>query len=379
MKLATRSRSLPEMLHTLRTIAPSPTGVLSVYLDTSPERALGQAYLLKLKDLCQQSRPSIPISETTAFEAARERVETYLTNGLSPLHAGEAIFAGQDEAYFFAVPLPRAPREHLFWGPRPHIAELQAEVDEFERIGIMLLDKERARLLTVYMGEIEDRLSFEDDVPGKQATGDWFALSQKRYERHHEDHVLRHLRRATDSMLVMLHARPFSRLFIGGPDEALAMLTSHLPETLRSRLAGTLSVELFASDAEVLQTALAVAAQVERRVEESAVADLLEASPSRYTTRGLAETLAALSERRVHTLFIAETFASQGVECTACHRLLPITALCPVCGAEVTRVDDLQEAMVERALDQGARVETVVDDAASQLSLVGGLAAWTRY
>jgi peptide subunit release factor 1 (eRF1) len=42
-------------------------------------------------------------------------------------------------------------------------------------------------------------------------------------------------------------------------------------------------------------------------------------------------------------------------------------------------IGDLGERAVERALDQGAKVEVVSGEAAETLNARGGLGAWTRY
>jgi hypothetical protein len=52
--------------------------------------------------------------------------------------------------------------------------------------------------------------------------------------------------------MVLLRKHSFDRLLLAGPDESLAVLKRELPRPLRARLAGTISVPLFASDAEVL-------------------------------------------------------------------------------------------------------------------------------
>ena len=171
--------------------------------------------------------------------------------------------------------------------------------------------------------------AFTDDVPGKQDSGGWFGLAQKRYERHREDHLLRHAKRTIAALLRELQRHPFDRLLIGGPDEPVALLEDHLPRPLRVRRAGALRVELFASDGDVLAAAREAMLEVERREEVQAVRGLLEAAGSLRVALGPEAVLPAISDGRVHQLFLGDGFGGAGAECPACGALLPSTGDLP--------------------------------------------------
>lgn len=373
------ARALPKLLERLHDATP-PTGrVLSVYLDTSPQRTEGQAYLLFYRDGCKALRKDLSPEEAPLFEAAAAQVERYLLEELTPGRPGVAVFASGSPEYFFAAPLPYRPVESVTWGERPEVEALQAAVDEYERVAVLLFDKERARLLTVYLGEIEERVMLVDEVPGKHAAGGWYGLAQARYARHHENHVLRHARRTIRALMELLRRRPFDRLLLAGPDEALSVLRQHLPRPLQARVAGTFDLELFASEAEVLEVARQEAEAAERRAEREAVRRLLEAATSANVALGVDDTLAALSERRVHVLLVADGLTAAGAECRTCERVWSGGTECPICAAPLAPVPDLAERAIQLALEQGARVELVRGEASGLLLERGGLGAWTRY
>lgn len=356
-----------------------PAGVLSVYLDTSRQGTERQAHRLALVSGIRALRPQISDSERDAFEEAASAVERFFEVDFSPSGRGVAVFATPSRDELEVVVLPRPPANRVSWGPSPRVEPLQEMVDELERVAVALLDKERARIFTILLGDIEEHREFQDAVPGKHASGGWFALSQSRFARHHEHHVLHHVERTIDALMELLRSRPFDRLIIGGPDEAVAMLREHLPGPLRTRLAGTLSIELFASDTEIRDRALEVAEAAERRSELAEVNALLDAASSRYVTLGVDRTLEAVSDGRVHTLFIADAFEAIGAECPFCGLLVAHGAECPRCGTPLTLERDLRERLVERALAQGARVEIVAGEASARLLKYEGLGAWTRY
>ncbi len=367
-----------QALSTLREKPPRGS-MLSIYLDTSPNKMEHQAHRLSMLAGCKRLRGSIPPAERAAFEAAIERAERYLDAEFSPHARGIAIFVSGESDELLAVGLPRSPIEKVSWGRAARIEPLQAITEEFERVAVVLLDKERSRIFTIFLGEIEEQQAFRDHVPRKQATGGWFALAQTRLARRHDEHVRQHIERTVAVLMDLLESRPFDRLIIGGPDEAVAVLKEHLPGPLRVRLAGALRLELFAGNAEVLREALKLAERAERRAELAEVHALLDAASSRHVALGIDETMAALSDGRVHALFIADAFVGTGGECPSCGLLVARGAQCPRCEAPVTMVRDLRERIAEQALNQAARVEVVSGDAGATLLQHGGVAAWTRY
>jgi peptide subunit release factor 1 (eRF1) len=215
-------------------------------------------------------------------------------------------------------------------------------------------------------------------VLGKQATGGWFGLAQARYARRHEEHGARHAERTIRALMTLLRRHPFDRLLLAGPDEALATLRDHLPRPLRLGLAGTIRLELFAGDTEVLAAAREAAEALERREEVALVDDLIDGATGPRVALDFAQTLAALSEGRVHRLVLADSFAGVGGECAGCWRLVAGVGPCPTCGAATRPVADLAEAALAVAHAQGARIELVSGEAAARLMQVNGLGAWTR-
>jgi peptide chain release factor subunit 1 len=376
--IETSAGAIPAVLKALHETPVPVGGVLSAFVDTSPERSIGQAYLIGLRDRLKATRAELSLEQQHAFDAAAAQAEAVIAS-FSPGHPGLAIYTSGDEGYCFAVPLPRRPPEVVRFGEHPVTAPLEAIVDDFERVAVLLFDKERARLFSIALGEIEERHSLFDEVPGKQKTGGWFALNEKRYLRHHEDHVLRHAKRTIAALLDELDRLPFDRLLLGGPDEAIALLEAHLPRRLRVRLAGTLSLELFASDADVLAASRDAMEKIEREREADALRTLVDEAGSPHVVLGPDATLPALSEGRVHQLFLRNADLGGARECPACGRLTTDEDPCARCGAATRAVADLRERALAAALESGARVELVSAEATDAVLLRGGIAARTRW
>jgi peptide subunit release factor 1 (eRF1) len=392
---------IPQMLATLRETPPPTSGVLSTYLATPRLSVDGRTYLASFHRGCEALRASLAPEAVTGFEQAVARADAHLAADFVPRQPGLALFVGSEPGYVHAVPLPNAPIEQIAWGPHPALAALEAVLDDNERISVALFHMGGARLFSIYLGAIEESQEITSDVPGQHATGRWGGvvrtndtrqsgrgmgrgprgggMAAARYARHHRDALHEHARDTAHALMDLLRRRPFDRLLLAGPPEPVSVLRDELPRPLRARLAGQLSLAATAGDADVLQAAIAAAESIERETETRMVDELLAAATTPRVALSCAATTAALSEGRVRHLFIADSFAVIGGECRTCGRVVAGFRDCPICNAPTSQLGDLREYVVRRAVEQGARIETVSGDAAALLSVYDGLGAWTRY
>jgi peptide subunit release factor 1 (eRF1) len=217
------------------------------------------------------------------------------------------------------------------------------------------------------MGQIEPLQEFEDDVPGKTDVG---GPAQARLQRHHEDHVMRHLNRVIAEMARLDGQNRFDRLVIAGPEEATSALCDRLPKTLARCVAAVARFETTARPAEVLEMTLEVEQRIRREAEIGLVEDVLERSIVHgLGACGTAPTIDAVGLGEVATLVLADGPPRPGSRCPVCGWVGPATLTgCPVCGAALDQVADLADLLIRRALDQGGQVEVVRGDAASRLT-----------
>jgi hypothetical protein len=399
-------QAIPALLSYLRDSPPPDGGVLSAYLPVPPVQVAGQAYLVTFRECCKRIRAALEQAEREerrAFEAAVARAEDYLTDRFAPRHPGVAVFAAALPEYLYAVPLPSRPAAEVTWNALPVLAPLEEALDEFERVAVVVFDRRRARLLTAYLGEIEDQEVLEDQPPEGSAGSEWGGAARPGHRRHHasarglppaarsrgmaeagaaayeEDRLRRHARRTAHALMEILHVRPFDRLLLAGPEQARSVLQHELPSPLRARYVGVVSIEADATDPTLRDAVLAAAEAVERRAEVAAVDELLDAAKTPRVALGLRPVLGAIGEHRVHELLLADAFSGIGGECPECGRLVAGLDRCPTCGAQTQAVTDLRERLVDRALEQGARVKMVSGEAAARLMAYDGIGAWTRY
>jgi len=354
-------------------------GVLSLYLDFDP--AGGDR-----RDPAAAAGDALaPLQATPLDERLRKRLDEEVERAISYVREerqvrgrGLIVFSclprGLWEVLWLQVPVRPLAR----FGERAHIAQLAGILDEHERYGVVLLDKERARVLVVYLNRVEHDTSVFDAFPGRTKMGGW---AQARYARHREAHLHRHVLHVVEAVQREARRRPFDRLIAGGPDEALAAFLAVLPRSLAGRLAGTFAGELFLSNAQVLEHVRALDERSEREGELRTVTQVIDvASAGGAAAVGWDDTLAALVEGRAHKLVLAEGVSQPGHACPAGHLAVvePVRA-CPVCGAAMQAVADLAERAIELAFDEDGRVEMVRGEAAQALGPHGGAGALLRF
>ena len=359
-----------ERIETLATFDARGARVLSLLLDLDPARQIRRSYLIAFDDLVKEARERLEQPAREAFLREAARVRTWLENE-KPRGKGLALFSCEPrdlwQAHFLQIRL----EDHLEFGPAPDVAPLIEVMDEYESYALALVDKVKARLFVVFMGEIEETDAFEDLMTSER---DRSGGAQVRSQGHREAHIHRHLKRVAQRLSELLGRRRFDRLIVAGPEETTSDLRRILPRPLAHRLVAVIPAEMFASAHDLLQKTLPIERRVEREVEERVVGELLEmAGGGGRASLGLAPTLDALSRGEVQTLVVADELRLDGAECPECGRLDPEKiATCPECGAVTRPVRDLLHRAMRLAVEKSGAVEVVRGDAARRLVESGG-------
>jgi peptide chain release factor subunit 1 len=271
----------------------------------------------------------------------------------------------------------------VHWGETLYVRPLLELLDDYERYGVILVDKERARVFTVFLGEIEEEREAlaAAEVRHKKASGTDHLRSQMNFQRQDEMHVRWHLKAVAEVTDELARSHTFDRLVLAGPVAATSELHRLLPKRLRARVVGTVRLPFDASPQDVLRETLGLEQAAERAEERQRVEVLLTAAAKgNGGVVGLEPTLEAIQERRVWRLVYAAGYDARGVECSQCGALLPSTPeKCVYCGAPPRLVDDLLERAIRRVVDGGGDVEQVHDEAATRLWEAGGIGALLRF
>lgn len=378
--------------------------VLSLYLATDPSAATGRDLHAQLADLAHELQSGREHGE--AWTERLRRQFQLAGKALDDIHTPPrslALFVCAERDFVRAVPLMVRLAPGAFWGPAPYLRPLDEALDEFERVLVVLIDKEESRLFRVFMGEIEAIGRLEEPTPGHHRQfggtpgrhreggapgysaapdmlrGGW---ADSGIARHEAMHVHHHAKRTVAAVLRVIEEQRIDRVLIGGTPEASTEFRRLLPKSMRARVAPTtLHISLFATPAEVLAATNAAIAQLERDEEQRLVDEVVELIGTGRAVAGLTAVADAAYADNVHQLIYGEGAAMPGGYCQDCARLLapPAPAVCPVCAGAVRPVLDFIAHLAAAVSEAGGHAEEVRGAAAERLAALGGAAAILRY
>jgi peptide chain release factor subunit 1 len=367
--------------------------VVSLYLDVDGQHYIRpRDYEAQLDHLLRRARERSPADEDL------RRVEAKVRAGVDRSHIrGLAIFSCAADGLFEVVELPVPVRNQLAINQTPHVRQLEALLERHQRFGVLLVDRQMARMLVFEFGELQDRSELFDQLPRHDDDhGDW----RKDHVRDHTAALAQqHVRRAAQVALHLHQQRTLDHLILAGPDAAVHDVERELHSYLRERVAARLRLPTTASDDEIGSAAREIEAQVDRRRSEALVQRLRDAIGSSGSgllgmsrpnaaaapvgsgagsgVAGLDAVLQALVEHRAETLLVSDGYEAPGWRCRTCNHLATRGRSCPLCGTDMDRVDDVIEEAVEAALAQSCRVAVCADNA--DLDCLGRIGALLRF
>lgn len=352
--------------------------VVTCYLDVDGRRHVRRQDVVdELDQLLRGVR-----SGEAAHQSAKdlERIERYVSHDLERSHArGLVIFSCAPRDLFEVIPLPVPVVSRVVINSAPAVGQLEAIVEQLERLGVLLVDQQRARMFVFQFGELVDRSElFEEKPRNYDAIGERDQAGYDKAEHHVDELVQQHLRHAADVAFGLFQQDGFERLSVGAPAELQSTLEGLLHPYLRDRLCRSIGVNVSASLPEIRAAAIELEAEVEREKEAALVARLREAvGQGSRGVAGLEATLRALVERRVDVLFVSQGYHETGWRCARCGYLCHKGPTCPVDGTQMERVDDIVEEALDEAIGQSCTIE--ICDGNADLDVMGRVGALLRY
>ncbi len=273
-------------------------------------------------------------------------------------------------------------RDRVWEGPRPYVRPLAALWDAYGGYGVVLVDKQGARFFLFHLGMLEEQEGVLGETVRHTKRGGGSQAPGRRggtagLTNYAEEVAERNIREAAEAAVNFFTARKVRRLLIGGSEENVALFRQFLPKAWQSLVVGTFAMDMRASHAEVLEKALALGEQAERRREEALAKQIRTlAAKGGQGVIGLDETLGAVHEGRVHILLVEEGYHESGFRCTGCGFLTTQQRdACPFCSEPMEAIPDAIELAVRQVLEHGGEVEIVP----LNLEEMGHIGALLRY
>jgi peptide chain release factor subunit 1 len=358
--------------------------VLSVYLDTDLAESANvkRGFQVVLKNMLRDITRRLDRDKLDQFDADAKQVTDFLHEYRDPAK-GVIFFSDASEGLFRVRELRVKVPNLTWWNDAPEVRPLTEMLDEHARYGLVLADRTKSRMFTIFLGEIEEahEAFAPADIPHTKSPGQDHAFSQMQIERKSDLHARWHLKHVAELMSRIARKFEFDRLILAGPVEATSELQELLPKQLRNRIVDRIHLPIEATKDQVLEETLKVDERIERAREVDLVSQVVTAAKKgREGTLGLGDTLLALEEKRVLRLVYSHDFTVPGFQCTNCGALyVEARNTCDYCGKPVSAVDDLMELTAKRTIEMRAVVEPVYDQAAARLKTHGNVGALLRF
>jgi peptide subunit release factor 1 (eRF1) len=372
----------------------------TLYLSMTPDQRATRPpkYRIRLKTLVNQLSHWLddhPVSAEAreSIRADFQRLEDFVEEPSNLLGEnslpvrGLAAFVCSGEGLFQTVLLPYVERNTLVVDQTPYVRRLFAVEADFGVNLVVVFDNRDAYFYQVDIRGIraldafslvKDREVLPPGVHGVRTPSGITAqhgMGERNVQMLKLHEQQQHLRHIAETVRTLRQTHPFDRLIIAAPDELASAFPSHLHDYVRRAYAGRIQAHDKMPINQIYERVLDRLTELDREQEVQLVRELNEATPAMKAI-GLPAVLRALAWSNVRVLLYDTEFTQPGMVFYPSGQIGLSPEDAPEGTAMVWQMPDIVDAVLERALEQGAQVETIHGDARASIQ---GVSALLRY
>lgn len=355
--------------------------VLSLFLDmsvNSNNKRTHQVFLSQKRD--QFDELDGDRSDRTMQDVVKmfDRVQTWLDSEFDEANRGVVIYSEVGGDWFEALQLPVPLQNRLVVGDRPIIGPLAQVLESYHHHGVILLDREHVRIMSVYLGTLLDEIEVRGDPIPTNSHVQAGGYSQSRYQRRKAEEMRQFFKEFGKEVEEFDRRYRPHDLVILGTEENVARFRDFLPDPLLQKVVYTGAMEVDDPSAEILRRLEPHLRGEEERQSREMIVQIRDRVAHDYlATAGFQGTLTALQEGKVDTLVLAMDHQRDGVRCGQCGFVFARELKsCPYDGSDVLEGVDVVEEMVRMAEGQGVAIAFADPGEVSDLK---GAAALLRF
>jgi len=353
--------------------------VTSLYLRMDPEKAIPHGkglirsfHSLRTRALEEQEDfiKALPKLQKETLNDDLKEIETLLAQYFVPAGSRSLILFKSGEQLNRIFRLPAWTVDALVIGGDPHVAPLEAVLEENEKVLFVEVSIGESRLLVYHLGYLEaDRIT--TSVPKKMA-GPPF----KRNEQRRLTHLQWHLKATATRAYHLFHERSCTSLVLMGDRQVLASLEEFLHDTLRANIIARIHASPDADPRDRQELIESALREHKAAREAKAIDDLAQYKPEEQLVSGLREVIEALNSFLIRKLLVGENLQQKGYVCKAHHYVSLEETDCPFCGAKLFPAESIVDEIIEIAYLHGISL-VIVEHRQDLLTPYQGIAAIT--
>ena len=361
--------------------------IVSTYLLVDGGRITKKDYLSELNSMISKTKENIEAasgfdkSKQKRIFNALDKIKSYVGDMFKNENEKTLlIYAGTKSDLWEVYKLPVILKSKIIVDPKPHTQSLRSILHNYKKYGVLLIDREKAQIYQIYLGEIKEFLAcYISDVPPKVNFRFESGMREQKILGNIEEKLHHFYKMLNDSAFGFFRDGKFDYLILAGRKEVINEFTGYLHSYLSAMLAGTFEEELSENKTSVLEKAIKVIKDFEDNNTNQIINKLIdELEPQELGVLGLKKTIDALMSDNIKTLIYLEDYTARGYSCPACGFLtLKLADKCPYCENQLLNFNDIVDEIVESALNQGSEIIQVKEN--DKLKKAGKIGAVLRY
>lgn len=292
-----------------------------------------------------------------------------------------AVFACAAQKFWREYDLPASlPGTQLSIDRHFHLKPLAHLLGAFPQLGVVLVDRHRARFFDLRLGELTERESLFQTLSRKGRSDGYAGYDGGHAQRRVKDEALHHFKAVADVLKQSLEKGVFDKWILGCQDVHRSQLEPQLHPYVSQALLGRFQADLAHITRDEIRTqAQKIVEQWQGDRRRELVSQVLsQARSNGRGVTGLRRVLRSLELGEVQTLLVDEKFQAHAVECSGCGHLdAHIVNSCPVCGRATQEIVDVGEAILPWVICRDIETFYVKDD--PEFDKVGNIAALLRF
>ncbi|MCJ7665108.1 MAG: hypothetical protein MUO59_00010 [Actinobacteria bacterium] len=360
--------------------------VISAYLMVDGSRTSKKDYLTKLNSMIKEEKARL--EESSELDRSQKKkiisildnVKTYLSEKFKSDSTRTVIIFASTDGLWKEIMLPFILRSRMVIDPKPYVQNLRAYLRNYKKYGILLLDREKAQIYSVYLEEVREYLgAFISDVPSRVNYRSQAVLREKKILSRHEEKLHHFFKTVNDRTMELSGKGKFDYLILAGRDDLIPGFKNYLHSYLQSKIIGKIDAGPDSSIVSIKNKAIEVINHFEDENKNKLVNDLIdEYNPNGYGVLGIEAVIKSLIRDQIRILIYDRNFSHSGYVCKNCYYISasPLEA-CPYCGGKLVYYNEIVDEIVENALDQGCEIVDIEGN--ERFEKAGSIGAVLRY
>ncbi|MDD3520411.1 MAG: hypothetical protein PHU65_04145 [Actinomycetota bacterium] len=341
---------------------------ISLYLEVDASKITKQDYLSKLNSMIVEKRSEIEKNSSISNLNRKNlndifiKIKNYFNDYYRPEFVKTVLlFAGEDDTWV-EIKLPVNIKSKIMIDPKPHTQVLRTLINNTTRYGILEIDREKAQIYLMYLGQIQEGFAaFISEVP-----------SQVKYRREGSDREKQQMGRIevklnqffkiiNDKLLSLFREGKIDTLILAGIKDIALQFKNYMSSSIQPKYIGYITSDKPFSPQSLKENASKLIKQVETEYKDNIVKKLLEEYiPTEWGVIGAADSIKYLMLDQIKILIYDTDFETPGYVCEKCGYLtIKEEPSCPYCDGRLIHYSDITDEIIEVALNQGCELVEV--------------------